>query len=79
MGCFVYSILGTSKDIQTGVVAVVSLLTSAAIPKDVDMFERTKYAVLLAMLTGIIQMAMGILHLGWEELVRFLLLFIQTL
>ncbi|GAU91106.1 hypothetical protein RvY_03425 [Ramazzottius varieornatus] len=65
MGCFVYSILGTSKDIQTGVVAVVSLLTSAAIPKDVDMYERTKYAVLLAFLTGLVQMAMGLLHLGF--------------
>ncbi|OQV21042.1 Sodium-independent sulfate anion transporter [Hypsibius exemplaris] len=65
MGCFVYTLFGTSKDVTLGVTAVISLLTSACIPKEADMLDRTRYAVLLAFLVGLFQTILGVFHLGF--------------
>ena len=58
MGCFVYFFLGTSRDVTLGPTAIMSLLVSFYT------FREPAYAVLLAFLSGCIQLAMGLLHLG---------------
>lgn len=64
MGCFVYCIFGTSKDITIGPTAILSLMVSTYnIPHCGDM------AVLLSFCIGIILLLMGIFRLGF--LVRF--------
>uniref|UniRef100_H0WWG2 Sodium-independent sulfate anion transporter n=1 Tax=Otolemur garnettii TaxID=30611 RepID=H0WWG2_OTOGA len=68
MGCFVYLFLGTSRDVTLGPTAIMSLLVSFYT------FHEPAYAVLLAFLSGCIQLAMGFLHLGWPG---FLLDFIS--
>nr|XP_020669252.1 sodium-independent sulfate anion transporter isoform X1 [Pogona vitticeps]XP_020669262.1 sodium-independent sulfate anion transporter isoform X1 [Pogona vitticeps]XP_020669271.1 sodium-independent sulfate anion transporter isoform X1 [Pogona vitticeps]XP_020669280.1 sodium-independent sulfate anion transporter isoform X1 [Pogona vitticeps] len=59
MGCFVYFLLGTSKDVTLGPTAIMSLLVSSYASHD------PANAVLLAFLSGCIQLAMGLLHLGF--------------
>uniref|UniRef100_A0A8D0H5B1 Solute carrier family 26 member 11 n=1 Tax=Sphenodon punctatus TaxID=8508 RepID=A0A8D0H5B1_SPHPU len=59
MGCFVYCLLGTSKDVTLGPTAIMSLLVSSYV------FHDPTYAVLLAFLSGCIQLAMGLLQLGF--------------
>lgn len=58
MGCFVYCFLGTAKDVTLGPTAIMSLLVSSYA------FHQPVYAVLLAFLSGCIQLAMGLLRLG---------------
>lgn len=58
MGCFVYFILGTSRDVTLGPTAIMSLLVSSYT------FHEPAYAVLLAFLSGCVQLAMGFLCLG---------------
>lgn len=58
MGCFVYCFLGTAKDVTLGPTAIMSLLVSSYT------FHEPVYAILLAFLSGCIQLAMGLLHLG---------------
>ncbi|XP_074176022.1 sodium-independent sulfate anion transporter [Rhinolophus sinicus] len=59
MGCFVYFFLGTSRDVTLGPTAIMSLLVSSYT------FHEPAYAVLLAFLSGCIQLAMGCLCLGF--------------
>ncbi|XP_061471784.1 sodium-independent sulfate anion transporter [Rhineura floridana] len=59
MGCFIYCLLGTSKDVTLGPTAIMSLLVSSYA------FHDPAYAVLLTFLSGCIQLAMGLLHLGF--------------
>ncbi|XP_014453494.3 sodium-independent sulfate anion transporter isoform X2 [Alligator mississippiensis] len=59
VGCFVYCLLGTSKDVTLGPTAIMSLLVSSYA------FHDPAYATLLAFLSGCIQLAMGLLHLGF--------------
>ncbi|XP_064439688.1 sodium-independent sulfate anion transporter isoform X2 [Mirounga angustirostris] len=58
-GCFVYFFLGTSRDVTLGPTAIMSLLVSFYT------FHEPAYAVLLAFLSGCIQLAMGFLRLGF--------------
>lgn len=58
MGCFVYFFLGTSRDVTLGPTAIMSLLVSFYT------FREPAYAVLLAFLSGCIQLGMGFLRLG---------------
>ncbi|KAF4797458.1 Sodium-independent sulfate anion transporter [Turdus rufiventris] len=59
MGCFVYCFLGTAKDVTLGPTAIMSLLVSSYVSHE------PVHAVLLAFLSGCIQLAMGLLHLGF--------------
>lgn len=59
MGCFVYIILGSSKDVPMGPTAIASLLTFQAAG---GVWQR---AVLLSFLTGAIELIMGALGLGF--------------
>ncbi|CAH2106328.1 unnamed protein product [Euphydryas editha] len=59
MGCFVYLVLGSCKDITLGPTALLALMTYEQIQG-----RNFDYAVLLCFLTGIVQLLMGILHLG---------------
>ena len=62
MGCFVYAVLGTSKDIAIGPVAIVSLLVSSfalsPVPGDAT------YAIIVSLVSGAIQLLVGFLHIG---------------
>jgi SulP family sulfate permease len=68
----VYALLGTSRQLAVGPVAIVSLLTAtgvgALVAQGTD--EYLTYAVLLAVMVGGIQIAMSVLRLGY--LVNFL-------
>ncbi|XP_053308825.1 sodium-independent sulfate anion transporter [Spea bombifrons] len=59
VGCFVYCLLGTSKDVTLGPTAIMSLLVSVYTSGD------TSLAILLAFLSGCIQLAMGLLNFGF--------------
>ncbi|KAL1497197.1 hypothetical protein ABEB36_008194 [Hypothenemus hampei] len=59
IGCFVYTIFGSIKDITIGPTALMALMTYQQI-----IGRNTDYAILLCFLSGIVQLAMAILHLG---------------
>ncbi|MBT8260933.1 MAG: solute carrier family 26 protein, partial [Bacteroidia bacterium] len=68
----IYAIFGTSRQLAVGPVAMVSLLTATAIGafQDLSLTEYISYAILLALLVGIIQFLLGLFRLGF--LVNFL-------
>ncbi|CAG5050273.1 unnamed protein product [Parnassius apollo] len=59
MGCFIYIIFGSCKDITLGPTALLALMTYEQIQG-----RNFDYAILLCFLTGVVQLVMGILHLG---------------
>ncbi|XP_038140683.1 sodium-independent sulfate anion transporter [Cyprinodon tularosa] len=59
MGGFIYTLLGTSKDVTLGPTAIMSLLCFSVVG------EEPQRAVLLSLLCGIIQAAMALLRLGF--------------
>lgn len=61
MGCFVYCLMGTSKDITLGPTAIMSLMTATfgSLPG-----SDPTYAIILTLVTGVVQLVMGILKLG---------------
>ncbi|XP_050684426.1 sodium-independent sulfate anion transporter-like isoform X2 [Leptidea sinapis] len=59
VGCFVYVIFGSCKDITLGPTALMALMTYEQVQS-----RNFDYAFLLCFLTGIVQLIMGILHLG---------------
>ena len=58
MGCFMYVIFGTSKDIAVGPAAIVAFITAEHASKD------PAFVVLLTFLSGIVIMLLGLLRLG---------------
>jgi len=68
----IYAILGTSRQLAVGPVALVSLLTATAISSfgEISTEQYILYAILLAFLVGVIQFLLGIFRLGF--LVNFL-------
>jgi len=58
MGCFVYTVLGSSKDITIGPTAIMALMTG------VHAQYGPAYAVLLSFLSGLIILLCGLLRLG---------------
>ncbi|KAG8645121.1 hypothetical protein MANES_10G037500v8 [Manihot esculenta] len=69
---FVYAIFGSSRQLATGPVALVSLLVSNVLGGIVDSSDElyTELAILLALMVGILECIMGLLRLGW--LIRFI-------
>lgn len=63
MGCFVYCLFGTSKDITLGPTAIMSLMVGQYCYSEVPEL-RGAYAVILSLMVGIIQFVMGALNLG---------------
>ena len=68
MGCFVYAFFGTSKDVTLGPTAILSLLTASITAScgegDENIDKRATCAVTLTLLSGLIQLALGLLNLG---------------
>lgn len=66
---FVYAMLGSSRDLAVGTVAVASLLISSMLGKEVSPTERTKEYVQLVFtstfFTGVFQASLGFLRLGF--------------
>lgn len=64
---FVYGMLGTSRTLSVGPVAVISLLTAHTLaPFAVDGIDKyIEYALLLAMMTGVIQFVLGLARGGF--------------
>ena len=63
MGCFIYCIFGTSKDITLGPTAIMSYMTKVF--ADSPVHNNCTYAVILNLMCGAIQVLMGVLHLGF--------------
>ena len=65
MGCFVYTIFGTSKDITLGPTAIMSLLVAS---KATSIHQadniNVRNAVALSLLSGLVQLIMGVCNLG---------------
>nr|CAD7264387.1 unnamed protein product [Timema shepardi] len=59
MGCFVYLILGSCKDITIGPTALMALMTYQQV-----VGRNPDFAVLLCFLSGCVQLLMSVLHLG---------------
>lgn len=68
----IYAVFGTSRQLAVGPVAMVSLLVAAGVgqlaPTGSDAF--VTYAILLALMVGLLQLGMGLMRLGF--LVNFL-------
>ncbi|XP_044252665.1 sodium-independent sulfate anion transporter-like isoform X2 [Tribolium madens] len=60
LGCFVYIIFGSCKDVAMGPSAIMALLVH-----QVTEGKGPEYAILLCLLTGIVQLVMGVLGLGF--------------
>ena len=59
------AIFGSSKQLQNGPVAVISLMTASALtPLNLNTEQVIMYAALLALIAGVIQMILGFLRLG---------------
>jgi len=71
MACFVYCLLGTSKDVNLGPAAVMSLLT-AEFGHSVIHDDAT-YAIALSLVCGVFQIVMGILQVGQSVAGTFLI------
>lgn len=69
---FVYAIFGSSRQLATGPVALVSLLVSNVLSGIADPSDPlyTELAILLALMVGVLEGIMGLLRLGW--LIRFI-------
>ncbi|KAJ9160034.1 hypothetical protein P3X46_025475 [Hevea brasiliensis] len=69
---FVYAVFGSSRQLATGPVALVSLLVSNVLSGIVDSSDElyTELAILLALMVGILECIMGLLRLGW--IIRFI-------
>ena len=68
----IYSIFGTSRQLAVGPVAMVSLLTATALSsfEGISTEQYIAYAIVLALMVGVIQFLLGIFRLGF--LVNFL-------
>ncbi|XP_070580310.1 sodium-independent sulfate anion transporter-like [Ptychodera flava] len=72
MGCFVYCILGTAKDISIGPTAVMSLMMAdfGGNSEREDGLNNPVYAITLCFFCGVVQFLMGLFRLGF--LVNFI-------
>lgn len=65
MGCFVYTIFGTSKDVTLGPTAIMSLLVASKATSihQADSIN-VRNAIALTLLSGLVQLIMGVCNLG---------------
>jgi len=64
VGVLVYSVLGTSRQLGLGPVAVVALMISNAISDDASDDERAKQAAQLAFTVGLVLLVLGVMRAG---------------
>ncbi|XP_011313714.1 sodium-independent sulfate anion transporter isoform X2 [Fopius arisanus] len=62
MACFVYTIFGSSKDVPVGPTAIAAILTRETLSRS---HLGPDFAVLLAFMSGLVSLFMGILQLGF--------------
>ncbi|XP_015108473.1 sodium-independent sulfate anion transporter isoform X1 [Diachasma alloeum] len=62
MACFVYTIFGSSKDVPVGPTAIAAILTRETLTRA---HVGPNFAVLLAFMSGVVSLLMGILQLGF--------------
>ena len=61
----VAALFGSSRQLQNGPVAIISLMTAAAlIPLNLEPVQYVAYAAMIAILAGVMQMVLGFLRLG---------------
>ena len=61
----VAALFGSSRQLQNGPVAIISLMTAAALlPLNLEVSQYIAYAAMIAVLAGIMQMVLGFLRLG---------------
>lgn len=61
----VAAVFGSSRQLQNGPVAVISLMTAAAlVPLGLEVGEYLAYAAILALMVGVLQLVLGLLRLG---------------
>ncbi len=61
----VAALFGSSRQLQNGPVAIISLMTAAALlPLELDTSQYIAYAAILAIFAGLIQVILGLLRLG---------------
>ena len=60
MGCFVYILLGTCKDMTIGPTAIMGILTNPFVVRD----DNPDFAILLCFVVGCITVLLGLLRLG---------------
>ena len=61
----VAALFGSSRQLQNGPVAIISLMTAAALlPLNLEATQYIAYAAMIAILAGVIQMVLGFLRLG---------------
>ncbi|XP_044017323.1 sodium-independent sulfate anion transporter-like isoform X2 [Aphidius gifuensis] len=65
LGCLIYILFGSSKDIAFGPSAIVSLLTFQTISHLNEGPDRIQHAILLCLLSGVVELLMGIFGLGF--------------
>ncbi|XP_012234020.1 sodium-independent sulfate anion transporter isoform X2 [Linepithema humile] len=65
LGCFIYVIFGSCKDIPMGPTAIISLLTYQTISQLDPQLDPVSHAVLLSFLVGVVALVMGLLGLGF--------------
>jgi len=65
MGCFVYCVFGSAKDITIGPTAIMALMTGAVFKGGELAKNGEYYAILLAFFSGIIIFIFGLLQLGF--------------
>ena len=71
MGVIVYMFFGTSKDVTLGPTAIMSLLTASIIGStEGSGGEKVPLAILLTLLSGIVQFIIGMLNLGMVGVAR---------
>jgi SulP family sulfate permease len=61
----VYSLLGTSKHLSVGPVALVSLLLANSFPKGATIFQKVFISNAITFIAGFILLGLGILRLGF--------------
>ncbi|KAK2143722.1 hypothetical protein NP493_4427g00002, partial [Ridgeia piscesae] len=65
MGCIIYCVFGTAKDITLGPTAIMSLMTAEfGVFHNEALYGDVTLAVILTLFTGIIQLIMGVLYVG---------------
>lgn len=60
MGCFIYALLGSCKDMAVGPTSIMAIITAPFVAEG-----GAQYAVLLAFLVGCVQLLFGVLNLGF--------------